>query len=149
MVESLALINSSLQNASALLHATHDYIKWQAPLDVKTMSAKQTFKVSCEAMRITVRMTQIIAWLMLHRAVLAGDLTRKEVLSEEYRVLRGQSCLESISETDADLPPRLRELLKESRTLYVRVLRLDDRCRKRSSSLPPLRSRPFSVHRDG
>ncbi|HUX78446.1 MAG TPA: DUF1465 family protein [Alphaproteobacteria bacterium] len=129
MIEPLAFIDTRLQGAQKLLHATHDYIKWQAPLDVKRMDQKQAFKVSCEAMRVTVRMTQIIAWLMLQRAVLEGEISRNEVLLEECRVLRGEHCLEDDSEMDEDLPPRLRELLKESRELYVRILRLDENAR--------------------
>ncbi len=126
MIEPLAFIDTRLEGAHELLHATHNYIKWQAPIDVKKMDTKQTFKVSCEAMRVTVRMTQIIAWLMLQKAVLAGEISRKEVLSEECRVLRGEHCLENDSEMDEELPSRLRELLKESRDLYVRILRLDE-----------------------
>ncbi len=125
MVETLAFINARLQGAHNLLHATHDYVKWQAPLDVKRMDPSQTFKISCEAMRVTVRMTQIIAWLILQKAVLEGDLTQDEFLSEEYRVLRGKHCLESYTEEDVEIPPRLRELLKESRELYLRTLQLD------------------------
>ena len=108
----LPFIDSRLEGAHGLLHATHDYIKWQAPLDIQRMNPQQTFKVSCEAMRITVRITQIIAWLMLQKAVLEGELSREEFLSEDCRVLRGEQCLESESEMDEDLPLRLRELLK-------------------------------------
>lgn len=135
MIEPSAFIDSRLEGAQALLHTTHDYIKWQAPIDIRKMDTKQTFKVSCEAMRVTVRMTQIIAWLMLQKAVLAGEISREDVLTEDYRVLRGEHCLENDSEMDEELPPRLRELLKESRDLYVRILRLDES--SRNNAKPP------------
>ena len=137
MVESLAFINMRLQGARELLHTTHDYIKWQAPLDIQRMNPQEIYKVSCEAMRVTIRMTQIMAWLLLQKSILSGELSREESLSEEYRVLRGNQCLESASETDEDLPPRLRELLKESRDLYVRILRLDKISRTQNFSVPP------------
>jgi len=132
-IEPVAFVDQTLQGAHMLLKSTHDYIKWQAPLDIENRGYQETFKVSCEAMRITVRVTQIIAWLMLQKAVLEGDLTRDEVLSDEFQVLRGQTCLESSSESDSQLPPRLRELLKESREFYFRILRLDQLSRKRIS----------------
>lgn len=125
MAEALPFIDGRLEDAHAFLHTTHNYIKWQAPLDVKEMNSQQTYKVSCEAMRITVRLTQVIAWFLLQKAVLEGELTREEFLSEDCRVLRGKHCLESTSEFDPELPPRLRELLKESREFYLRILRLD------------------------
>jgi len=133
MVEPLIFINRKLKEAHKLLHATHDYIRWQAPLDVKKMDTKQMLKVSCEAMRVTIRMTQIIAWLMLQKAFLMDEISRNDVLSDECRVLRGTHCLESDSETDEELPSRLRELLKESRDLYVRTLRLDEISRNQKS----------------
>ena len=149
MLEPLAFINSRLKEAHTLLHATHDYIKWQAPKDVKEMDTKQTFKVSCEAMRVTIRMMQIIAWLMLQKSVLAGEISQKEFLSQECRVLRGGHCLESDSEIEKDIPPRLRELLKESRNLYVRILRLDETSRKSSSSPSPSAQRhPFKTSQE-
>ena len=125
MVVPLAYIDLKLQRAHGLLQATHDYIKWQAPLDVKRMDSTQTFKVSSEAMRVTIRMTQIIGWLMLQKAILEGELSRDEVLSEECRVLRGQHCLENTLADDTTLPPRLRELLQESCDFYLQVTRLD------------------------
>lgn len=136
MVESLAFIDARLQAAHDLLHATHYYVKWQAPLDVKHMNQSQTFKVSCEAMRITVRLTQIIAWLIIQKAIVEGDITRTEGLSDECQVLRGNHCLESFTETDEDLPYRLRELLKDSREHYLRIKRLDQMTRQRDLSPP-------------
>src|SRR5471030_2014277 len=115
MEKPVTFLNQTLQSAQDLLHATHEYIKWQAPIDVEEMGPHETFRVSCEAMRVTIRMTQIITWLMLQKAVLTGDVTRKEVLTESYCVLRGNTCLEIDSEDDDSIPPRLRELLIESR----------------------------------
>jgi len=144
-IEPVAFVDQTLQGAHMLLKSTHDYIKWQAPLDIEKRGHQEIFKVSCEAMRVTVRMTQIIAWLMLQKAILVGDLTRDEVLSDECQVLRGQTCLESGSESDTQLPPRLRELLKESREFYLRILRLDELSRKRILSESKVHKKPMSI----
>lgn len=144
MVQVLPFIDNRLQNAHAFLHSTHNYVKWQAPIDIKDMDPQQAYKVSCEAMRITVRLTQVIAWFLLQKAVLAGELTREELLSDDCRVLRGKHCLESASETDPEIPPRLRELLKESRALYLRILRLDSLARKKIA--PPKKHKLDSLN---
>lgn len=125
MLDSASFIEARLKGAHTLLHSTHEYIKWQAPLDVEELDTEIVYKISAEALRVTVRLTQIIAWLMLQKAVLEGEMTQREFLSEEYRVLQGKQCLEEGAEHDSHLPPRLRELLKESRELYERILRLD------------------------
>lgn len=130
MIKSLEFIESRIDTANNLLYATHDYVKWQAPSDINKMDLEHTNLVSYEAMRITIRMTQIIAWLLLQKAVLSEELSREEAVSEDCRVLRGNYCLETDSEDNEELPTRLRELLRESRQLYVCVLRLDGHARE-------------------
>lgn len=135
MSSSVTFIDSKIDEAHRLLSATHDYIKWQAPKDMNKMDPHVTFLLSSEAMRVTVRLTQIIAWFMLQKAILEEDLTIEESVSESCRVMQGKECLDQSSEEDEDIPPRLRELLKESRIFYFSILRLDTRARGRS--LPP------------
>jgi regulator of CtrA degradation len=130
MSSPVTLIDSKIDEAHRLLSATHDYIKWQAPKDMNTMDPHITFILSSEAMRVTVRLTQIIAWLMLQKAILEEELTLEDTLSESCRVIQGEECLDQSSEEDKDIPPRLRELLKESRIFYFSILRLDTRARE-------------------
>ena len=133
MKKNINFIDISIKNANELLEETHHYIKWQAPLDVAPMSRDDVFKVSCEAMRVTVRITQILGWLMLQKAVLEGELSREDVLSDKPNILQGKPCLESSSETDPLLPLRLRELLKKSRSLYLQTMRLEESSLKNAS----------------
>jgi regulator of CtrA degradation len=130
MFSSITFIDSKINEAHRLLSATHDYVKWQAPKDMDTMDPHMTFLLSSEAMRVTVRLTQIIAWLMLQKAILEGELTLEDTLSESCRVMQGEECLNQSSEEDKEIPPRLRELLKESRIFYFSILRLDTRARE-------------------
>ena len=130
MSNPVTFIDSKINEAHRLLDATHDYIKWQAPKDMDTMDPHMTFLLSSEAMRVTVRLTQIIAWLMLQKGILEGELTSEDTLSESCRVMQGEECLYQSSEEDKSIPPRLRELLKESRIFYFSILRLDARARE-------------------
>ena len=126
MLTNFNFIHIRLKNANELLKETHEYIKWQAPLDIQYMSREEVYKVSCEAMRVTVRITRILGWLMLQKTLLEDELLREEVLAEQIRILEGESCLDESSENDFALPYRLRELLKKSRTLYVQMMRLEE-----------------------
>ena len=143
MNSSETFLNQTLSGAQDLLHSTHEYIKWQAPIDVEHMGPHETFRVSCEAMRVTIRMTQVITWLTLQKAVLSGDVTRDEILTESYRVLRGNTCLERDSEEDRTLPYRLRELLLQSRMFYERILRLDEVFRGEHLKPEEIRNNPL------
>jgi len=132
MENNLNFIELRIKNVDELLKETHDYIKWQAPVDVEYMSQEDIFKVSCEAMRVTVRLTQIVSWLMLQKAILAGEISRKALLVDISPILQGKPCLEESSEVDPFFPPRLRELLRKSRELYVQTLRLEEMSLKNS-----------------
>jgi regulator of CtrA degradation len=118
-------MDASMDKAKKLMQAIHHYIKWKAPLEVEHMSQENRFKVSCEAMRVAVRVTEVMGWLMLQKAILAGEISREELLSEKCHFLKEENCLDHSSEADLELPRRLRELLKESRELYARIMRLE------------------------
>lgn len=113
-----------IKQSNDLIQKSHIYFKWQAPLDIEHHSREDIFKVSMEAMRVTVRLTQVMGWLMLQKAALADETIQPTNLP----ILEGEACLESAAEDDEEIPYRLRELLKESRELYVRVMRLEKFC---------------------
>lgn len=119
----------------ALLVASRDYLANAPPADANGLKPIERLRVNCEAMRLTTRLTQIMAWLLAQRAVFEGEMTREMASSEEFRLAADEVCL---AETERDhgilLPPRLCELLDESRRLYVRVARLDEMTRRATSS---------------
>ncbi|MEE8532124.1 MAG: DUF1465 family protein [Alphaproteobacteria bacterium] len=79
-----------------------------------------------EALRVTARLGHIMAWLLIQRAVHAGEMTREESRNESHRLARHPVCLDAGGEDEPALPAELRDLLARSRTLYRRVTRLDD-----------------------
>ena len=86
-----------------------------------------------ETMRLTARLTHIMAWLLAQRAVAAREITPEEARGGAYR-LGGQGvCLDVGAENSSALPDRLRALLRRSRTLYQRVARLDEMIARDSS----------------
>lgn len=119
-------IDIIIKSANELLEKTHGYVKWQAPLDMEYMSINDRAKVSHEVMRVAVRLSKIMGWLMLQKAILEGEILRGDLLPDKFLILQGKTCLENASETDPCLPRSLRELLKESRELYLRTMRLEE-----------------------
>lgn len=82
-------------------------------------------RMSCEAMRVTSRLTQVMAWLMLQRAVHEGEIEAEEALTEENRLSGGDVCMDETFIHDETLPGGLRSLMDRSFRLYVRVARLE------------------------
>lgn len=110
----------------SLLLASRDYLANAQPADAVGLKPIDRLRVNCEAMRLTSRLTQIMAWLLAQRAVFEGEMPRALAASEEFRLTADSVCMADTDSNATVLPSRLRELLDQSRRLYVRVARLDE-----------------------
>jgi len=124
-VQTVAYFDSTFDEALALTRQARDYLAYQEKADLANLSPVGRMAASCESMRMTARMTQVIAWLLVQKAVHAGELTREEAAGAKYR-LAGQGICEDVEPLAAEpLPERLNELLARSHQMYQRVARLD------------------------
>jgi regulator of CtrA degradation len=124
-VQTVAYFDSTFDEALALTRQARDYLAYQEKADLANLSPVGRMAASCESMRMTARMTQVIAWLLVQKAVHAGELTREEAAGAKYR-LAGQGICEDVEPLAAEpLPERLCELLASSHQMYQRVARLD------------------------
>jgi regulator of CtrA degradation len=125
IVETGPLIERTYAEALDLTHAVRDYIAEQARHDKAQLDHDTQLVASCEEMRVTARMTQVMAWLMLQRAVQAGQVDRAETVRPDNRLGGRETCLAEPAAPTERLPDRLGELLQLSRGLYERIDRLD------------------------
>ncbi len=124
-IHTVTYFDSTFDEALALTREARDYLAYQEKADLAKLSPVGRIAASCESMRMTARMTQVIAWLLVQKAVHAGDLTREEAADSQYR-LAGQEICDDIEPLAAEpLPERLAELLARSHRMYQRVGRLD------------------------
>ena len=123
---SVAFFDSTFEEALSLAQEVRDFlISGQSGAGKDEAVAEWRLVASCETLRMTARVTQVIAWLIVQRAVIAGELSRTEASESRYR-LGGQAICEPGSETElAGLPQRLVALSKRTGQLYERVARLD------------------------
>lgn len=123
--ESVAFFDRTYEEALQLARETRDYIAAKGQGERSGMSPDLRLAASCEEMRITARITQVMAWMLVQRAVHAGEMTREEAAAEPNRLSGEAACLSEPVVPQTELPPRLCELLDRSRSLYERVQRLD------------------------
>ena len=86
-----------------------------------TLSPRETLALSCESLKVTTRLMQIIAWLLNHKAYRAGELTLDELHTEERSL---GYAVASDEELVALLRPVPAQLARESEELYYRVHRM-------------------------
>lgn len=117
----------------SLLVEARDYLSYGEPFERPKLASGDRLKANCEAMRITSRLTQVMAWLLVQRAVAEGEMTSEEAAAEPHR-LSGQSvCHVTDAFPDTPLPRALRSLLDRSHALYIRVERLDQMVASRAN----------------
>lgn len=78
---------------------------------------------SCESLKVTTRLMQIIAWLLTQRAVEAGELSRSQARNEARRLGEAADSDPAVLEK---LPEGAASLVQASQELYARVRRLDE-----------------------
>ena len=123
--QTVAFFGRTYDEALQLTREARDYIAGHAGSDRAASSADVRLASSCEEMRLTARLTQVMAWLLLQRAVHEGEVSRAEAAKEENRLSGQEACLGARVIPEVELPARLEDLLTRSYNLYLRVQRLD------------------------
>lgn len=126
-----SIFKRSYDETLDLMIEARNYMAHRAPHDRRELACIDRLKVSCEAFRVTSRLTQVMAWLMAQRAVEEGELTMEEAC-EQFGLSGHDVCLDESHRDDQTLPRGLRSLLDRSRQLYVRIARLDEMVRRRT-----------------
>ena len=80
-----------------------------------------------EAFRLSTRLMQVIAWLLIQRAIHDGELSAAEVVEDaQYRLGASRVCRDDSQHRHPAIPPTLGDMLDRSLNLYVRTERLDE-----------------------
>ncbi|MEO5376080.1 MAG: DUF1465 family protein [Alphaproteobacteria bacterium] len=116
--------------AFGLLVEARNYVAYRERLERERLSIVGRLTMSCEAMRVTSRLTSVMAWLLTQRAVQSGEISLEEACSEDNRLTGEQVCLLNESVGNETLPQGLRSLLERSYNLYVRIQHLEDLVRQ-------------------
>ena len=119
-----------------LLLESYEYFSTYGPEDQdKFANEAQRTLYSSEMSRITVRLSSVMAWLMVRKAIFTGKVT-PQMAKELYNLDSREICLESNEDAETILPAFMTYLLESSLMLYQRVIRLDEMAKK--SDLPSL-----------
>ena len=129
-MQATAFFGKTYGDAMDLLVETRDYLAHREPIDRETLlQPVDRLRFCCETMRLTARLTQIMAWLLAQRAVHAGEMSQDEALGNHRALAELAICMED-EESVVAMPQRLGNLLDRSRRLYQRVARLDELARR-------------------
>ena len=131
------LVESLYAEALLLADETHGYFDdaGRQERDLLPPAARVVF--ACESLNGTTRLMQVVAWLMMRRAIDGGEMAAGDPLAVDRRLgdapVLDQAML-------ADMPSTGRRLLMAGADLYERVRRLDMGIEEPASLPSPVRS---------
>jgi regulator of CtrA degradation len=120
-----SLVGRAYDETMGLLMSARHYCAAVQPGESLRDERNDRIALNCEAMRLTTRLAQVMAWLLAQRAVDSGEMTAEQARAPKYRLAAHETCLIDSTERARALSPRLGELMARSLVLFERVARLD------------------------
>ncbi len=117
------LVESLYTEAMLLADETRGYFDTMGRGERDALSPRLRVEFACEALKGTTRLMQVIAWLILHKALHAGELPENAGLADNRRLGPAPPVDPA---TIVQLPETARRLLMNGADLYQRVRRLDE-----------------------
>jgi regulator of CtrA degradation len=126
-----AFFSKTYDETMDLLVEVRDYVAHDQKRDRDELAPNVGALLCCEAMRVTARLTQVMAWLLAQKAIHAGELTTQQVVAQNGPLAEIAICMaQEGNEQVGFLPQYFRDLTERSRRLYLRVARLDEMVRR-------------------
>ncbi len=125
------LVDSLYVEAMLLADEARGYFDINGRADRDALPPMERVGFSCESLRVTTRLMHIIAWLLVRRAVAAGEISEAQAAMPERRLGRAPG---SDAEVVVGLPEPARQIIAATGELYARIGRLDE---EMSNTVPP------------
>ncbi len=109
----------------SLVEETANYLDGPGRLDARVLERHGAIAYATESMRLTTRLMQLASWLLLQRAIGAGELTVEDARKENHRISLNDIGKGHDLTGANDLPDALKALVERSLTLHQRIQKLD------------------------
>lgn len=109
----------------SLVEETANYLDGPGRQDARLLDRHGAVAYATESMRLTTRLMQLASWLLLQRAIAAGEMKQDEISKERHRISladigRGHALVGA-----EQLPKPLLDIVERSLTLHQRILKFD------------------------
>ncbi len=119
------LIDRTYDETLVLLEEARDYTLFDRREDVRDRDRTEIMRITGEQLRLTARLSGVMAWLMVQKAVAAGEMTAVQAEAGPCHLSDHEVCMADGRAKDMDWPLRLSGMLNRSRDLYGRVAKMD------------------------
>jgi regulator of CtrA degradation len=108
-----------------LVEETASYLDGPGRDDAKSLDRAGALSYATESMKLTTRLMQAASWLLAQRAVAEGEMSAEDATEGKYR-LNGDRPTQDLWPEGEVAPQVLLDLVSRSRSLYLRLKRIDD-----------------------
>ena len=109
----------------ALVEKTAAYLDGPGRKEAKALASPLTLVYATESMRLTTRLLDLASWLLIRKALKAGEITAEEAQQKRARVKLQALGRPSHVKNFAELPEGLRALIEASFAMNDRIVQLD------------------------
>ncbi len=109
----------------ALVERTASYLDGPGRKEARLLRGPVSVLYATESMRLTTRLLELASWLMIRRALKAGEISAEEARVKRERVRLRAPGRPSHVKGFTDLPEGLRNLIESSFALNDRIVQLD------------------------
>lgn len=108
-----------------LVEETANYLDGPGRQDARLLDRHGAVAYATESMRLTTRLMQLASWLLLQRAIGAGEMTQDDVKKERHRISLADIGRGKPLNGSEQLPAALNDIVERSLSLHQRVLKFD------------------------
>ena len=123
-----------------LVEETANYLDGLGRQDARLLDRHGAIAYATESMRLTTRLMQLASWLLLQRAIAAGEMTTDEARKEKHRISLSDIGRGNALTGSEQMPEALKDLVERSLRLHMRVQKLDAMLNVQSKSEPQAES---------
>ncbi|MBP6986438.1 MAG: DUF1465 family protein [Alphaproteobacteria bacterium] len=117
-----AFIQKFYREATELIHASRYYMTHQGKFEMDTLTKSHAEFIEQEMARVAIRMCQVVTWLLN-----VQDASSNTLLSSDECLQDQEMCMEESTKSPPyPLPEQLHKLLCDSRSLYLRLMRIEN-----------------------
>ena len=120
-----AQFDGVFKQGMALVERTAAYLEGPGRTEAKRLPPSVNVLYASESMRLTTRLLDMASWLLIRRALKAGDISETEAQRKRKGVALQSPSRSSHVAGFGELPETLRGLVEESYALHDRIVQLD------------------------
>ena len=108
-----------------LVEETANYLDGPGRVDARVLDRHGAIAYATESMRLTTRLMQLASWLLLQRAISAGEMSMEEPAKEKRRISLTDIGAGHALTGSEQTPDSLKMLIGRSLRLHERIRKLD------------------------